>query len=210
MTAPQVFRAADVIARAMRNHSSNPMLLAEALESAQLLQSPETAAELQRLRDELALSEQRSERRRIAWRMARQRAISIGSAADRYAARAQAGQTALQDLLASLLEAQIERDAARARVAELEAERHSTNEALDDAVKALRAAEGRSVDEDPIAYTLTDAPTVSGACKACGSAPDSWCPDCGACQKGCYDGHVDNPCTHANASWKAAEAGGAS
>jgi hypothetical protein len=98
----------------------------------------------------------------------------------------------------------------RSRVAELEAERHTTNEALDDAVKALRAAEGRSVDEDPIAYTLTDAPTVSGACKACGSAPDSWCPDCGACQKGCYDGHVDNPCTHANASWKAAEAGGAS
>jgi hypothetical protein len=42
-----VFRAADVIARAMRNHSSNPMLLAEALESAQLLQSPETAAELE-------------------------------------------------------------------------------------------------------------------------------------------------------------------
>lgn len=46
MTAPQVFRAADVIARAMRNHSSNPMLLAEALESAQLLQSPETARRL--------------------------------------------------------------------------------------------------------------------------------------------------------------------
>jgi hypothetical protein len=50
MTAPQVFRAADAIARAMRNHSSNPMLLAEALQSAQLLQSPETAAELERLR----------------------------------------------------------------------------------------------------------------------------------------------------------------
>jgi hypothetical protein len=67
MTAPQVFRAADVIARAMRNHSSNPMLLAEALESAQLLQSPETAAELARLRaalanehDELALALGRS------------------------------------------------------------------------------------------------------------------------------------------------------
>jgi hypothetical protein len=39
------------------------------------------------------------------------------------------------------------------------------------------------------------------ACEACGSAPDSWCPDCAACQNGCYDGFVDNPCTHANASW---------
>jgi chromosome segregation ATPase len=108
-----------------------------------LLQPPETAAELERLRAELALSDQRSERRRIAWRMARQRAISIGSAADRYAARAQAGQTALQDMLASLLEAQIERDAALARVAELEAERHTTNESLSEAAEALRANRDR-------------------------------------------------------------------
>jgi hypothetical protein len=43
--------------------------------------------------------------------------------------------------------------------------------------------------------------TVPGACKACGSAPDTWCPDCAACHNGCYDGFVDNPCTHANASW---------
>ncbi|MEU9670333.1 hypothetical protein AB0E25_33125 [Streptomyces bobili] len=46
---------------------------------------------------------------------------------------------------------------------------------------------------------------TSGACKACGSAPDSWCPDCGACQRGCYDGFVDNSCSHAGASWVGVE-----
>jgi hypothetical protein len=28
-------------------------------------------------------------------------------------------------------------------------------------------------------------------------------PDCGCCQKGCFDGNVDNPCGHANAPWGA-------
>jgi hypothetical protein len=57
----------------------------------------------------------------------------------------------------------------RARVAELETERHSTNEALSDAAEALRrqtaritelearlAEYERPADEDPIRYTLTD------------------------------------------------------
>ena len=44
------------------------------------------------------------------------------------------------------IEAERERDQLKARVAELEAERHSTNEALDDAVQELRAREGRSAD----------------------------------------------------------------
>ena len=46
---------------------------------------------------------------------------------------------------------------------------------------------------------------TSGACKACGSMPEQWCPDCGACQRGCYDGFVDNSCTHASASWVGVE-----
>jgi len=77
MTAPQVFRAADVIARAMRNHSSNPMVLAEALESAQLLQSPETAAEREQLRNDITGAclarweeEQENARLRLAWKSA--------------------------------------------------------------------------------------------------------------------------------------------
>ena len=43
------------------------------------------------------------------------------------------------------IEAERERDALRARVTELEVERHSTNEALDDAVQALRKGESAEV-----------------------------------------------------------------
>ncbi|WP_171108671.1 MULTISPECIES: hypothetical protein [unclassified Streptomyces] len=70
----------------------------------------------------------------------------------------------------------------RARVAELEAERHSTNEALSDAAETLRAnrdriaeleqqlaAKDRPVDEDPIAYALTDkAASAVDPCHPCG------------------------------------------
>lgn len=58
-------------------------------------------------------------RYRIAWRMARTRALSTGGAADRYAARAREGQTAMQDMLGALLGAQMELDEARAEVAAL-------------------------------------------------------------------------------------------
>jgi hypothetical protein len=101
-----VGQAADVITRAMENGRQTPAGWAIALESAQMLQSPETAAEAARL---------------------------------------------------------------RARVAELEAERHSTNESLSDAAEHLRADRDRiaelearlaeferPADEDPIAYTLTE------------------------------------------------------
>lgn len=40
-----------------------------------------------------------------------------------------------------------------------------------------------------------------GACTACGDGPSRWCPDCAACEAGCYGGHDGNPCTHANAPW---------
>jgi hypothetical protein len=105
------------------------------------------------------------------------------------------------------------------RVAELEAERHSTNEALDDAVQALRAdraepAKGPSAAESADRWTALFAPTQAlrveaerpGACDACGSLPEQWCPDCAACKAGCHGGHVDNPCGHANAPWANTEA----
>lgn len=41
------------------------------------------------------------------------------------------------------------------------------------------------------------------ACTACGSLPEQWCPDCAACEAGCYGGHDDSPCEHRNASWGA-------
>lgn len=58
-------------------------------------------------------------RYRIAWRMARTRALSTGGAADRYVTRAHEAQTALQDMLGTLLGAQLERDELQAEVAAL-------------------------------------------------------------------------------------------
>jgi hypothetical protein len=108
----------------------------------------------------------------------------------------------------------------RARIAELEAERHSTNEALDDAVQALRAdraepAEGPSADESADRLTQLFAPTQAlrveakqpGACDACGDAAEQWCPDCAACEKGCFgSSRVGEECSHANAPWTKTEA----
>ncbi|MFG3046327.1 hypothetical protein ACGFZR_15525 [Streptomyces sp. NPDC048241] len=68
----------------------------------------------------------------------------------------------------------------------------------------------------PVAWPAeTDgaAPTQSlalkpGACTECGMAPEQWCPDCAACERGCHGGFDGNPCAHLNASW-AQESGGA-
>ncbi|MEV5953765.1 hypothetical protein AB0M11_08300 [Streptomyces sp. NPDC051987] len=127
MNTRRVNTAADVINAALMQ-TRTAAGIALALESAQLLMSPETAAELEQLRTALAVSEQRSERRRIAWRMARSRAISTGGAADRYAARSRDAQEALQHMLFAVIAGQLalheanrERKELRARVAELEA-----------------------------------------------------------------------------------------
>jgi hypothetical protein len=152
-----------------------------------MLQSPETAAEHARIRAE-------RDRYRTAWRMARTRALSAGGAADRYAGYARAGQEALQNMLFTVIAAQIARNVAvdeaaelRARIAELETERHTTNEALSDAAERLRAdrdriaeleklltAKARPADEDPVAYAMTDK-----AAPCTGHAPgydDGMCP----------------------------------
>jgi hypothetical protein len=75
-------------------------------------------------------AESRAERYRIAWGMARTRAISTGGAADRYAARAREGQEALQHMLFAVIASQLGRKAAldeaaelRAKVTELESAR---------------------------------------------------------------------------------------
>jgi DNA repair exonuclease SbcCD ATPase subunit len=65
---------------------------------------------------------------------------------------------ALRDTLGALLETQVERDVLAARVAELEAERHSTNEALSKAAEQLRANRDRIAE--------------SNACLACGEGLD--------------------------------------
>ncbi|MFR9796181.1 hypothetical protein ACL02U_09795 [Streptomyces sp. MS06] len=115
MKARLVSTAADVICRAMANGRQTPAGIACDLESAQLLQSPETAAEHEQVRAKFA--EAAAEVARLV--MERGERMKV--------------ENAVREELRE----------ARARVAELEAERHSTNEALDDAVQALRAAQAR-------------------------------------------------------------------
>ncbi|GGW41078.1 hypothetical protein [Streptomyces xantholiticus] len=122
-------------------------------------------------------------------------------------------------------------NAERSRVVELEAEcaalqkdKEHVLAAAERRMARLEAAAGdkstRTADEDPIAYSLTSAvealhassgavievpsttgPHAPGACDACGSRSEQWCPDCAACEQDCHGGHVDNPCTHVNAPW---------
>jgi hypothetical protein len=66
-------------------------------------------------------AESRADRYRIAWAMARTRAISTSGAADRYAARAREGQEALQHMLFAVIAAQLARKAATDETAELRA-----------------------------------------------------------------------------------------
>lgn len=84
-------------------------------------------AETERLREQLADSEQCSERRRVAWRMAYLRAQGRGWAADRAGSRVESAQESMQHLLFSVIAGQmavraarLEAETLRARVAELE------------------------------------------------------------------------------------------
>lgn len=90
MNVRRIATASRVILAAQKNGITLAATLAMALESEQLLQAPEAAAEVARLRVE-------RERYRLAWHRARTRALSAGGAADRYAARAGELQDALQE-----------------------------------------------------------------------------------------------------------------
>jgi hypothetical protein len=107
-----------------------------ALGAAGLLMSPDVAAEFEQAKTD-------ARRYRIAWRMAYQRAMGRGWAADRAGARVHELLPAVQEATFGRIGMQVGRDAALARVAELEAERHSTNEALDSAVQAIRTKDQR-------------------------------------------------------------------
>ncbi|HZF92021.1 hypothetical protein [Streptomyces sp.] len=196
--------AETVIAAAMRQGHTAPAMLAEALESAQLLQAPETAAELERLRarltdvhripqDNLTPAEVRLAQygeRTKAWstatydsgtekalheiacalqstleetrdqrNAARLRVIELEEQRDRRRARLVALQNDALNMRGSLAPNGEDRkvpfplgetlapavDWLINRVAELETERHTTNEALSDAAEQLR------VDRDRIA-----------------------------------------------------------
>lgn len=121
---PIALAAKKVIDAAWQNGPSYDLAsqAAFALESSQLLHSPETAVEHERLRTE-------RDRYRLAWRMAYQRAMGRGWAADRAGSRVHELHEALQAMLFTVIGSQLARKAAideatelRARIAELEAE----------------------------------------------------------------------------------------
>ncbi|MCY0960810.1 hypothetical protein [Streptomyces sp. H27-H5] len=139
MNTKRVDAAAGVLSASMKLGKRLPATLAYDLEAAQLLQSPETAAEMAALRDVSALQE------RVigdACQLLQKRRWEIRG-------RKEYGQRL-----------RTENERLRARVSELETERHETNAALSDAAEALRASRDRiaeleralALDPDPIAY----------------------------------------------------------
>ncbi|MFD0256473.1 hypothetical protein ACFVGX_36840 [Streptomyces sp. NPDC127113] len=106
-----VTTAADVISRAMQQGRTVPAALAVALDSARLLQSPDTAAEFEKL---------------VRWHEEDGKAMEVGRQ---------------------------QRRNLRARITELERERHTTNEALSDAAEQLRANRDRIAELESAAGT---------------------------------------------------------
>ncbi|MEU9198984.1 hypothetical protein [Streptomyces sp. NPDC048332] len=148
MNVRRINAAARVILAAQKTGTTLAAPLAMALEAEQLLQFPEATADLVTLRTDAG-------RYRTAWRMARTRALSTGGAADRYAARAGELQTALQESVAATLVMQLERNALRARVAELEKTTPSAGAEVTAAV-----ATARTVVLTALARALREQPTA--------------------------------------------------
>lgn len=177
MNAKRVNTAAGVIARAMDNGYVTPAGWATALESAQLLQSPEMAhrmAELEAERDALRARVDEVER-----------AYTFDTA----------GLKRERDALQRRLH-----DAAMVKVWKNEDGKRFVF--VEDLAPALLGLEPEGAPVDGISRRI--APTQAlrnDACSACGSLPEEWCPDCAACRKGCYGGNEGNPCTHPNAPW---------
>ncbi|MFI1940930.1 hypothetical protein ACH44C_27755 [Streptomyces purpureus] len=154
MNARRVNAAADVICRAMKQGKTLPAGWAAALESACLLQSPEIAAEQ---RETLGQLERRTNLLREVQKLARQRMAEAK------------GRKAYGDRLKA------ENAELRARVAVLEAERHSTNEALSDAAQELR------VQRDRIAALEALTPAPIQTCRTC-SAGYTYGQPCSTCE----------------------------
>ncbi|MDX2749620.1 hypothetical protein PV413_03360 [Streptomyces scabiei] len=119
-----------------------------------------TAPVLRRLLD----AESRAERYRTAWRMAYQRALGRGWAADRAGARAREGQEALQHMLFTVIASQLARKAATDEAADLRA--RTTELLAEHRIEVLRL-----VDEQFAAMKLPE--HLQGTFNA-GSYADAW------------------------------------
>ncbi|MEU6057937.1 hypothetical protein [Streptomyces sp. NPDC047097] len=96
-------------------------------------------------------------------------------------------------LVAQVRELAAEKVGLRARVAELEAERGELN-------AMVRSSNAAAVKARARVAELEAAVAAVPGCDACGRPYVAGCPDCGACEAGCYGGH-DEPCIHPNALW---------
>ncbi|MFF5404557.1 hypothetical protein ACFY8K_17050 [Streptomyces misionensis] len=135
MNTKSVNAAAGVI-QAAQQQDRTAAGIALALESAQLLQSPESAAEVEQLRARVAELEAQRDRRRVRLVALQNDALNIRGALSP-SGEARKVPMPLGETLLPAVEWLIN------RVAELEAERHSTNEALSDAAEALREQRDR-------------------------------------------------------------------
>jgi hypothetical protein len=91
----------------------------------------------------------------------------------------------------------------RARVAELEAQRDADHKTWQHDLSTARSEREAMAARIAELEKLVPQPKPKDprGCSSCGSLPESWCPDCAACERGCFGGFVGNECTHANASW---------
>lgn len=129
---------ADLICRAQEQGKRTPMGIAMAIDSAGRHMSPETADELEQLRRSVETN--RVDGQRLI--RAEQRRAELEAVLDTHRRDDQA---------------EIER--LRKQVAELLAERHTTNEALDDAVQELRARRSLTDAEAAVMWTKVDEAT---------------------------------------------------
>lgn len=194
VNAKRVNSAADVILAAQAQGKKLPTGIAAALEAACLLQSPESATEwLAELSDHA--------RSRLAGSLARKRAARLRAERDELRSLVACDQ--LRELYASA-----ERENARLRDRVDEVERAY----IFDTAGLKKRIDELVQQRDDLLVESAQAPVKArpdpSACGACGDLPAAWCPDCGCCRKGCYDGFVDNSCTHVNAPWQ--RTGGAS
>ncbi|MGW1246978.1 hypothetical protein [Streptomyces sp. NPDC002535] len=142
MNAKRVAAAEVVILAAMQTRRTAAGV-AVALESACLLQSSESAAEARQLRNDITGAclaryeeERENARLRLAWKSARERAQAYGEGILRHVEERDSYAKWLEQEQGVTLQL-------RAQVAELQGERHSTNEALSDAAEALRVQRDR-------------------------------------------------------------------
>lgn len=199
MNARRVSAASGVIFAAQKTHQTAAGIAAS-LEAAGLLQSPESAAKHAQLQDDitgacLARYEEEQENNLLRARVAELEAARTTAAADRD-----------KQIIAWLEKKAAEYGTSnRENRAKAEAVDRMADKLSRGAVRpACPPVSPEDPHDSPLHRTYEtghDLPPLPGACEACGDRDAQWCPDCGACRKGCFGGHDGNDCTHANAPW---------